>query len=228
MDDRENPYAAPRSDPQPSPDAGSTLSSPGVRRTATGLGLVYYGTLLMLLTYVVATAALVLMADARQVTFPMIVGGSGVLVGGLLIFIGQILCVAVPSESGARALILGSVTLQVTGLLVTLATSLAIGADRRGPGKLFGLFGVIAALLFIMFLKRLSHYIGRNDLGNRAGKVLILFLASTGAVILGALLVLAKMEIGRSFVTVGLLVALVTLVLYLILLNAVRRALRGT
>jgi hypothetical protein len=224
MDDRENPYAAPRSDPQVAPEfEGSILSSPGIRRTATGLGLVYYGIMLILTLFILALAIVVLKADARQAFFPGVPLGLAVIGAALMMFVGQVLCIAVPSESGARGLILGCVILNVVSFVVSVATSPAIG-EGGGGGNLLGMTG---ALLFILFLRKLSHYIGRDDLGARAGRVLVLFLVSAGAVAVGVFMAVARVSTSPLLFALGGVLALVTFVLYVNLINAVRRALRG-
>jgi hypothetical protein len=222
MDHQENPYASPHSESQWPPQAeGSPLSSPGLERTATGLGLVYYGILIMLLMIVVGIIAMVLTGDARQALFPVLLIGVGAIVGGLLMFIGQVLCLAVPAESGGRGLIIGTVILQALNFVTSVTMNLVGNGTKSG-----NLFGLIGAVLFILFLRKVSQYIGRRDLATRAGNVLGIMGAIVGLAMVAGVLAAIKAQAALFVMGAVGLIALVGFVMYVNLLNALRKALR--
>jgi hypothetical protein len=240
MDNQENPYASPHTDPQlPMGTEGSPLASPGLQRTATGLGLIYYGILLLLLGIVIGMIAGIVVAvnglKGNIVLFPLVLAGGGAFLGSLMMFIGQIVCLAVPPESGARGLIIGTVVLHAAGFVISFAAgfSSAQAQAQAGPGAASqvnggagNLLGFIAAILFILFLRKVSQYIDRPDLASRASNILRLMLVIVALFVMAGILVAAKAAFAPLFMFVGAVAALVMFVMYVNLINSLRKALR--
>lgn len=235
MEDPQNPYASPHSDASPPAEGlGDILSAPGLQRTATGLGFVYYGIMIMLVMILVMMGVMVFLLSAQDPRQGMatlqsplfIIAGVGAILGTLLMFIGQVLCLAVPPQSGARGLIVGTVILQVIGFVISLAWGY-VGNMPAEKGKPGNLLGMIAAILFILFLRKVSKYIERPDLAARAGNILGIILAIAGLLVMGGILMVARAAFAPLFMAVGGLLMLVVFVMYVNLLNALRKALRG-
>jgi hypothetical protein len=132
-----------------------------------GITFIYFGVLLFVAAIIVGVLALPLKAPL------LIIGGLLMsAASSLLSTIGRILCLTVPKQVGARALIYFSVAFDITALLLTVS--------RMIPGMQYlsgfsGLVNVLGIVLFVIFLKKLAIYINSNDLAQRASEVLSLW-----------------------------------------------------
>ncbi len=115
----------------------------------------------------------------------------GNIVAGLVILIGQFLCLAIPGRSGAKGWIIGA--LGCLGMMFVLFMSIGISASslpmRPGfgagpaPGALttatnamvwvWMLAGLAYLICYELFLRKASVYVGRDDLAKQALIVLI-------------------------------------------------------
>jgi len=166
-------------------------------------------------------------------------GGIAMLVGYLLVLIGPLFCLAVPAESGSKGFIIGSVVCTLASLAPLATTWLGI---RFTPfdSSASSVISTLGAILFMLFLRKLSLYIGRPDLARRAMAVLISAIVICVLLIGSALFVLgvrassavpggaaAGGAAGAGVLMLVLMIAaLVVFILYANLVNSLRKALR--
>lgn len=172
MSDPVNPYASPQVEEKLSPGARWVSEmSPSLRRTGLGLTLVYYGIVLMILAFFGMGGAVALQS------LPAIgAAGFAVLAATLLMFVGPLVCLAVPAESGAKGFLLGSVFFQLANIGYAVAMHSAWLAPQISSPLLRGvlqLLGLVGFVLFVLFMKRLSEFINRSDLAQKARNVLV-------------------------------------------------------
>lgn len=228
-----NPYTAPRS----SDSEGSTWVNSGgksLRKVAQGIKLVYYGIVLMLVAIILVVLAMIL-SNLLESLAILAVGGIAaaalLVVAAILNFVGPIVCLAVPAETRSKGLITGSVIFQllnlVVGIFVQVAQRLeAIAASWLVTAQLgSSMIGATAFILFILFIKRLAQFIGRDDLAQRAGTVLntwiLLFI-----LLMAGTIVLAVAPLGALFILLPAAVAaIIVLVVYVKLIESMKNAL---
>ncbi len=218
MSDPINPYQAPiETSSLPITTQGSYEELAG---TATGLRIIYFGILLVLLCMIVSTVAIPL--------FPRALAGLGamILVGFLMWAIGPFFCLTAPAETRTKGLVLGNIVCQVVSLVV-YGVSMSGVIFFRYSSVLTNLLSVVGLVLFVLAMMRIAKYIHRDDLhaSGRAilvggGIVLVLGLL-TG---LGILVIGAKGAILMLGVLVGLLIVFV---LYANFVNSLARAIQS-
>ena len=193
MSQSTNPYASPGYEPATSPGVQwARTSSPSLQKTALGLSLIYYGIIVMLLS-IVAMIVLGVMIAATVAgrggggagaggafLVLMIPVGLALLVGAILCIVGPIVCLAVPEETNSRGFLIGSVVLQLINFVYSIFSYMIPDLKSPALAALFGILGCVGAVLFLLFLKNLSEYVGRSDLAQRAKNILI-----TGGVLIG-------------------------------------------
>ena len=177
--DPANPYASPQVEMiLPHGVQWVQADSPSLRQTGVGLSLIYYGIVTVLLSVIVMVMGVCAAAVAggrfgRLALGVTALAGLGVIVGSILNFVGPLVCLAVPAESGAKGLIVGSVILQLGSVTHTVLLVVAPGVISGPMSTAMNLLGIVAALLFVLFMKQVSAYIGRPDLAARARNVLL-------------------------------------------------------
>jgi len=236
MDDSFNPYAAPEADSFETPAtpwAGNI--SPALRLTRRGLTCVYFGILTMLLSAIVmvfgGVVARAMGGGGVFGLFTLLMGacGFGMLVGVLLAVIGPLLCLTVPAETGAKGFVVGSVVFHLVSILLVFGQWWTVMTDRffaqSALQVVSNISGLIGAVLFVLFTKKLSEYLGRDDLAARARNVLIGIAVLVG---LSVVMFVALVALGPALVFIGLAVvvgALILFVMYANLINGLRKAL---
>lgn len=187
-----DPYRSPQIDTaghRPTVDAAiSQLSG-----TRTGLQLVYWGIVVILLALVLLIGAIILMvAMGGAAGGGGIIGGAlgiilvvgAVIVGSLMMFVGQCLCLTVPAATGAKGLITTTVAIQVLNLVVGIGASVAsttMGEPNEpnpavmGVQLVSGILGMVGFFCFLMFIKKVAQFIGRHELAAYAGRVIGVF-----------------------------------------------------
>lgn len=195
--------------------------APGWTTVRSGLGLMYGGMITMFLAVVglVLSAMFVGATGANAVgATGIIVSGLAILVGTIVVLIGQCMCWSVPGDSNVKGLAIGAAVC----LLVSIVLKLI---DLDPVGSLASLVGNI---LFVLFLRGVAQYFHNEELAQSAGTFLAVTIA--GSVGGGVLLVLF-MFVGQSggglallaFVGIAFLVFLATVfVWYLRLLRSTR------
>jgi hypothetical protein len=171
MYDPTNPYASPMST-EMNPVAIQWLGtpSPSLLKVARGLGLIYAGICLALLGVI---GGAVLMAVVRSLEMFQLVGlvtGICVVVAWILNITGTLFCLATPEESGAQGMIYASAAAMGISLLLKIAEALT--AIPPGVRLLAGLAAIVSGITFLVFMKRLATFVGRQDLARRAQSIL--------------------------------------------------------
>jgi len=146
--------------------------------TERGLRLIYVGILVMILAIILGMA-LSFVGPATG-----IITGLALFAGWLLWLIGPFFCLSVPGETGARGLIIASVTCQGTAaglVLLQFAAPLLFYTSLGGIGGFFAvgagvgqLLGLAGSVLFVLFMMKVGRQLGREDLHRRGRNLLIL------------------------------------------------------
>lgn len=120
-----------------------------------------------------------------------IVGVCSIVITALIYFIGQCLCCAAPSHSGARGYALGSVICEVLIVLLYLLLVIVLAGAAAGgnpnpfmPGRIEGpmaaftllIIGLLytAAILFTIFIKSVARYFGDEGLARGTNGFLVM------------------------------------------------------
>ena len=218
----ENPYAPPTSTTSARGIEWMKTDTAALSKTALGLSLVYYGIVLFLLS-------IILMFAAAFFAPVLIISIGGIIIGSVLMFVGPLLCLSVPAETNAKGLIIGTVVLQVINLGFPILPTL--GVELSGFQSFAQIFGVLSAICFVLFMRRLAQFIGREDLASRARNVLVLGIVVFLTAIGGFVAIFALMDRAElSFFGIMLVVMLLGLVLFVMyanLVNALSKALKS-
>jgi hypothetical protein len=201
--------------------------SPSLRRTGLGLTLVYYGIITALLSVLFAMFGGMAAGAGGPGAGVVVVGvaTAGFLAAAVLMFVGPFFCLAVPEESGAKGLIVGCVVFQLANVALPIIYQTAPDLLPQAAIGVLNLLGFVGAVLFILFMKKLSEFIGRYDLAARAKSILVIWGVLIGilVVMIGALV--AKILWAMVLVFVAIILALVAFVRYATLINALRHTL---
>ena len=229
----ENPFAPPTVEPS-APDVERIQTGTGdLAKTGTGLTLVLFGTLCVLVSAGVLGIGVVL-AGLAFTTGSMalnwagggglILGGAGCFIGGLMLFVGPFRCLSAPAAVRGRGLIIGSVVCQ------TLVGVMVLGMGMA-PSIIAMYTSLTSHVLFVVFMRRIAEFIGRLDLAARAGNILIGGSIMASCIGILGIARLVATQSGGSFITLtGTVLALATAVSFLMyvgLLNALRRAIKS-
>jgi len=199
-----NPYqptALPASDQVMSPDA---RAGSGLKMTRMGLLTCYYGVCVVLIGVLGACAlsvcSFVFISSASfpsgivwVVTVGLLTVGVSTL-GGIAFLVGQVLCVSVPIESGARGYMKVVLSLHVAWLVIAVGGTAVfeLMGGMGGPGfiieELVSSLRVVPEFVglvcFVTALKKLSLYLELPDLASTASSVrrLVILLGVLGIV----------------------------------------------
>lgn len=232
MDEPVNPYASSQADITQVPFAEGALNDlPGLRTTGIGLTLVYYGMIVTLLAVMGMFVSVFLFfgRPSGGMAFTLI-AIVALLVGYLMNFAGQIVCVAVPSQTGAKTYAILAMVLQLAGIaqsFLPLIQRFVPSMELFHPVTiLLNSLGSVSLMFFVLFMRKLSISLGRRDLANRARNVLVLGAIAIG--ILAVLLVGLRILQNESFGLLALVLIVVGLILFVMcvnLVNALRKIL---
>lgn len=223
MSDEANPFASPQSAAVERPEIVWANEQPdALRKVKLGLTLVYIGICGILLACI-GLPILMFSFDGPDnivpLTFVMV---GAILLLSLLMFIGEVFCLAVPAESGAKTLIYAAVGLQGLGFLCSLLVAVIPDTMVTAVISVVSNLGGIASLIcFILFLRRVALYIERPDIAARAVRSLIVGAVSVGLFIALTLLAIVNPQLGASFGIVILVAAIGMLVSLLMYANTV-------
>ena len=151
----------------------------------------------------------------------------GVIVGAILMSVGPLVCLAVPAETGAKGLLIASVLFQLASPANGVLPRLAPSAVPQGFQVVLQLLSLVGFVLFVLFMKKLAEYIGRQDLALRARNVLIGFGITLGLGLVMVLGMIRQIEAVMLLFIPFVIAAVVALVMYANLVNWLRKALRG-
>ena len=183
MSDLPNPYQAPTASADVSSD--TLVAAQDMQGTKTGLKLIYWGIIILLVVVVGSIVAGVSLAASfgsgrndvplRAMGIGVIAGGVGMVVGGLMMFIGQCFCLTVPKESGGWGLVLVSVLSQIANLVMSWTGNFLTMSDNS-LGFVLSLFGTIIGIVgmfcFLHFLCKVAEYVGSDATIRRAKNLL--------------------------------------------------------
>lgn len=236
MVESQNPYAAPQADLAPPPGTEWLQGvSPSLTKTGLGLSLVYYGIVIVLLAALVCGVSIPITASNQEAGEMMTGFASlGMAFGSLLMLLGPMICLSAPAESGGKGFVIGSVLLQFPAVVQVLVHQLA---PQILPLAVIlplwvtivaQVLGWIGFVLFVLFLRKLAHYVGREDFSRRARNVLIglaklCVVGTVFAVVSYAEIFVVGIFFGLSLVLGGLIV----FVMYANLVNDLRKTLAG-
>jgi hypothetical protein len=214
--------------------------------------MILAGNLLFLILIFATIGAMAAIRDPRSVLNVIAVIGIGSLLAMGLNFVGSFFCLSTPSESGAKGMIIASVIATIIAVVLNVGGS--AGALKDVPPQLVNLLNLVAGITFLLFLRLLSRFIGRYDLGRTAASILIWSIISFFAAIAGFIMIITSLglallralaegqaqakdqlqaalqrgaggaAIGFLVLAIATIIALVTYVRYLMLLHSARRA----
>jgi hypothetical protein len=239
MNEPINPYAAAEADLTTPPSEPENLTLPGMRTTGIGLSLVYYGIIMILLTLFVIFLSRMFLAFDRNPRLEVLdialifkVSVVTVVLGGLLNFAGQVVCLFVPLQTGAKGFIIAAVIFQIASFFqYILPVVNRLMPDLEIPQSVniaLGFGGILNLLFFVFFMGKLSAFIGRRSLAVRARNMFVLGVILFG--ILGVMFggTLAFQNSNFHLLGIPLLIGgLVEFVMYVNLLNDLRKILLG-
>ncbi|MGB0596195.1 MAG: hypothetical protein ACPGLY_05870 [Rubripirellula sp.] len=218
MSDSPNPYAPPSAAPSPAGAEWMANDPAALSRTAFGLSLVYYGILLILLSIILFFALGFVFGLAAILAAP------GFLIGSILMFVGPLFCLTVPAETNAKGLIITAVVLQIINIVAVLLQF--AGVDLAGFDSFAQIFSVLSAIFFVLFMRRLARYLGREDLAKRASNILVGgFVSFFGAIASGVLAFLIGPAISLMLLVFAI-VGIVIFVMYANLVHTLSKALK--
>jgi hypothetical protein len=228
MQDDFNPYAAPATSTM-HPRAAEWLGSadPSLQKVAKGLGLIYNGIITMLLAVIVGGLLMFIMgvaAGGGGAILVLVVAGLAALAGMIMVLVGTLMCLATPEQTGAKGLIYSSVILSVVGFCLSLIGQFVANTPISALGTIAS---ITANILFLLFLKKLSEFIGAIDLAERAKLLLILMGVTVGFQVVAALGLFIELPMLGLLGFVVLIVGLVSFFLYLGLLDRLRKAIES-
>ncbi|MCO6043976.1 hypothetical protein NG895_08655 [Aeoliella sp. ICT_H6.2] len=229
MSDSSNPFASPQTDAVARPEVVWAAEQPeALRKVKLGLTLVYIGICGMLLCVAVLAPLLMFSLGASRIELVALLG-LAVLVFSVVMLVGQIFCIAVPAESGARPFAISAVVLEVVCLLAmvlgTIATVVGMLATVGAIGQALANVGSVTC--FLLFLRKVAQYIERPDIAARAMRALIVGVLSTIAIAVGAMGPFAPPTQGEFLgwlAILGMLGALVAFVMYANTVTYLRKA----
>lgn len=183
-----NPYQSPTAmDTGSLPDFRVNPASLSTARV--GLYMVYYGIVSVLLACILGPIIMMAMAAggvAALAGIIMLFLMLGIFAGVIAMLAGQVCCMTVPGESGARSMSFATVGFQVSGFIGSMASSVLLFKDIAAgalpqPGD-FGwvqiiqlgsaVVGLAGFVTFIVFLKRLNVYIANQELADSASSII--------------------------------------------------------
>ena len=185
--DELNPYQTPAS-VQSSFQPSGMVDPERLKTTRVGLYMVYYGIVALLLGGILMPI-LFGVAAATGVQALAVVGAIGLMLamfgGALAMFVGQICCLTVPEDSGARTMIIITVVIQAVGFLVSMGAGVFVAIEAANgnvqqPGEvgpvnavqmIGGILGMASFLTFVNFLRKLNLYIQQEDLADKASSI---------------------------------------------------------
>ncbi|MGW8256734.1 MAG: hypothetical protein ACWGMZ_04535 [Thermoguttaceae bacterium] len=203
--------------------------SSSVKKTRLGLSLVFFGTITAIAFFVVIPICLLFMGTKayNDSGVANVATLFGILMGSFVTIVSPAFCLAVPAESGAKKFLIGSI---IFYLICLAYSTVQFIAPTALPEIVFyggDFFTALGFFMFIIFLKRLSAYVGRNDLSARGKTVLIAYIFIQAA-LLGVLhlFVLIPFLFFIIAVTMGLIIfSICFVIMYLKLINDLRNTL---
>ena len=247
----ENPSAPPTVEPLVPDDERMQTWTGDLTKTGTGLTLVLFGILSVLVSGAVVIPGVVLAGVGFLINWgnttgsmsPLawvgggvaILGLVGVLIGYLMMFVGPFRCLSAPAAARGRGLIIGSVVCQTLPVITVFGSFLLQiswldlpAPTRGGPFEIaIAGLGLASQILFVLFMRRIAAFIGRMDLVAHARNILIGAALMASCFAIQGIAHLVARNPGDALAGMGTLAAFIVFVLYLGLLARLRRAIKS-
>ena len=247
----ENPSAPPTVEPLVPDDERMQTWTGDLTKTGTGLTLVLFGILSVLVSGAVVIPGVVLAGVGFLINWgnttgsmsPLawvgggvaILGLVGVLIGYLMMFVGPFRCLSAPAAARGRGLIIGSVVCQTLPVITVFGSFLLQiswldlpAPTRGGPFEIaIAGLGLASQILFVLFMRRIAAFIGRMDLVAHARNILIGAALMASCFAIQGIAHLVARNPGDALAGMGALAAFIVFVLYLGLLVRLRRAIKS-
>ncbi len=217
----------------PATSGGLTEDSTGFLKVVTGLRLVFWGVLIVILSVLLGGPLSVVLLFVIG-PFALFVIPAGVLTGTTTGLVGRCFCLSVPPKTGSHQFIYTAVICDLAAIAFSAAEFVA---ELPALASLVtSLLPTAAMVLFVLFLRQLANSLGEHDLAKTAGGLLvmggILVVLTVAMLIALPFAPAASANPGgfnqETLVTpvscVGLLLMIVVVVQYLMLLSRLRTA----
>ena len=145
-------------------------NSPSVKKTRFGLSLVLIGYVVMIISGLCVAFGVMIFFGPNGLKDKGVMSTIAllrILIACFIDVVGPVYCLAVPAESGTKRYLMMSIFFNLIGIITSIVQLLAPMIFSSIFIRPFGFFGYIGTFMFIIFLKKLSEYIGRDDLGQR-------------------------------------------------------------
>ena len=243
----ENPSAPPTVEPLVPDDERMQTWTGDLTKTGTGLTLVLFGILSVLVSGAVVIPGVVLAGVGFLINWgnttgsmsPLawvgggvaILGLVGVLIGYLMMFVGPFRCLSAPAAARGRGLIIGSVVCQTLPVITFFGSFLLQISRLEVPTSIIrsgiAIAGLASQILFVLFMRRIAAFIGRMDLVAHARNILIGAALMASCFAIQGIAHLVARNPGDALAGMGTLAAFIVFVLYLGLLVRLRRAIKS-
>jgi hypothetical protein len=204
-----------------------STDDPSLQKVARGLGLIYNGIITIVLAILFGLLGMFVVGIATGeagLGFVVLIAFFVGFVGMIMIVVGTLMCLATPEETGAKGLVTASVILSV----ISFCASVIAEFTQNDIVEIIGtLTGIGSQITFLLFLKKLSEFIGAISLAERAKTLLILMAVVFG---LQVLALVAVFVVPGLLVVLGLamlVIGLISFFMYLRLLDGLRKAIQS-
>lgn len=150
----------------------------------------------------------------------------GAFVGHLLSMVGYVFCIWVPAQTESRPLIIAANVCNGVNVIVSLAAALVTASSPSAGTPLFDfisfLVGVATIILFLIFLKKVSLFVGDTNAAENAWSLLIFYVAVGGIAalfMLSLLFVVPALPTKMRFVYVIIGILTIVIVAFIWLLH---------
>ncbi|MGA2059326.1 MAG: hypothetical protein ABSG67_02505 [Thermoguttaceae bacterium] len=225
---------------QYTPQTTSTLSpgvqwaqtaSPSLKKTRFGLSLVLWGYAIMIICMFGITFGIMISFGAngfKEKGLSDAISVLRILFAFFIDFVGPIYCLAVPTESGAKRFLMMSILFNLIGIINSIVHLLAPIIFSSIFIKPFGFLSFIGTFIFIIFLKKFAEYIGRDDLGSKGKKILIVYIIFFVMEICTFEISIFPKGLTALLFFLGAITGLIYFLLYITLINDLRKSMIKT
>jgi hypothetical protein len=155
-------------------------AAPGLRRVALGLGFVFAGLALEVFTFCAVLVLGAFLSGVWQVAGPVFTAAT--VPGLVLHLVGLLLCLAIPAESQARRTLVLAIALLLLAQVMVVVEVAGAGLGwlptvgvPLGLSTVARVLGIASSVAFILFLRRLAHYLNYGEGELNAEGVLVLW-----------------------------------------------------
>jgi hypothetical protein len=187
--------------------------------TALGLSLVYYGIVLFLFSLILGMLAGFFLPVVALLALP------GILIGPILMFVGPLFCLTVQAQTNAKGLIIATVVLQLANYVAIFLPMFGFDFGEFQP--FMQTLNLLSNICFLLFMRKLALFIGRDDLAGRASRILIGGIVVFVGIIATAIFTMTMLDASMIMLALLGIGAIVLFVMYANLLNALSKALKN-